>query len=239
MNSPYVYKLLTGKVKRLGDPKASHPMDRPWESGMFKSVTEDPVWLSRTGLKGDEVADKINHGGPEKAVFAYPVQHYEQWQKELNLDAIDIGGMGENMAVLNLDELTVCIGDTYRWGEAIIQVSQPRRPCWKPARRFRVIDFALRIQASGRTGWYFRVLKEGYVRAGLKLELLKRPCPGWTIAACNEVMYGQTDDLIKVAELASCEWLAPNWKRSLLKRLQGEATSQESRLYGPNREENL
>ena len=98
------------------------------------------------------------------------------------------------------------------------------------------MDFALRIQNSGRTGWYFRVLKEGYVQPGIELQLIERPYPEWTIATCNEVMYVHKDDLQMASNLASCELFAENWRRSLEKRLQGEASSIEERVFGLNKE---
>lgn len=236
MNAPFVHKLLTGRVKQLGKLDAKDRMDRQWESGMFKKVVNDKVWLGKSGLAKDEVADTKNHGGPEKAVFAYPAVHYDYWIDELELDTIGVGAMGENLSVMHMDEGTVCIGDTYQLGDAIIQISQPRRPCWKPARRFRVIDFALRIQNSGRTGWYFRVLQEGFVWGNAEMTLLERPYPEWTIAKCNVVMYVHKKDLQLAKELASCKFLAENWKHSLRRRLAGKESSVEKRVYGPNKE---
>lgn len=235
MSEPFVYKLLTGKVKEVGEQGARDPMDRAWKSGMFKKETEEKVFLTKTGLIGDEVADTKAHGGPEKAIFAYPVDHYTYWVKNLDTDSIGIGAMGENLALKVGDEFSFFIGDTYRLGESIIQVSQPRQPCWKPARRFRVMDFALRIQNTGRTGWYFRVLEEGKVQAGDTLELIERPYPQWSIAACNEIMHVKKDDLRLTEELASCELLAENWKRTLNNRLRGQQASLEKRVYGPNK----
>lgn len=233
MEEPFVYKVFTGKVKKLGDANAKDPMDREWESGIFKQPTEEQVWLSKTGLDGDEQADKKHHGGPEKALFAYPIKHYKLWKEELNID-IDMGAMGENLAVLEMDEFSVCIGDTYQLGDAVIQVSQPRQPCWKPARRFKIKDFALRIQNTGRTGWYFRVLEEGQIISRIDMELIDRPYPQWSIAACNEVMHVYKDDLKLADELASCELLAPNWKRTLQNRLRGRERDIRRRVYGPN-----
>src|SRR5699024_8652399 len=135
---------------------------RPWKSASFKEPVSGKVWLTETGLIGDEIGDKRAHGGPEKALFAYPMNHYAFWKEELDIE-IGVGGMGENLPLEGVDESAVCIGDQYQLGEAVIEVSQPRRPCWKPARRFKIMDFALRIQNSGRTGWYFRVIKEGYI----------------------------------------------------------------------------
>ncbi|WP_096270256.1 MOSC domain-containing protein [Paucisalibacillus globulus] len=234
MGNPYVKELFVGKVKQIGDPNAANQMDRAWESGMFKEETKGKVWLSRTGLIGDEVADKKNHGGPEKAIFTYSIHHYDYWKLAENIDTIHVGGFGENLAVENMDENDVCIGDTYQFGDAIIQVSQPRRPCWKPARRFQTMDLALRIQHSGKTGWYFRILKEGFVQGEVELTLLERPYPKWTIATCNEVMYDKKDDLELAKELASCEFLAENWKATLTKRLTGKESTPEKRVFGPN-----
>ncbi|PWU69812.1 MOSC domain-containing protein [Gracilibacillus dipsosauri] len=236
MNPPIIRKLLTGKVKKLGSPEAKDKMDREWESAIFKQSVEGRKWLSKTGLAGDEVADTKNHGGLEKAIFAYSTHHYDYWRKEQGIEKIGIGAMGENLAVESLDEQRVCIGDTYRFGEAVIQVAQPRRPCWKPARRYRIMDFALQIQETGRTGWYFRVLEEGYVQAEQELILLERPYPKWTIAQCNEVMYRKKDDLALVEELASCPFLAESWKETLSKRLKGKKTSSsDKRVFGPNK----
>lgn len=232
---PFVYKLFTGKVKKLGNPNAKNPMEREWETGMFKNETKYKVWLTETNLIGDEVADKKAHGGPEKALFAYPMKHYEYWKQNIKNESIDIGAFGENLAVKHADEDTVCIGDIYQFGEAKIQVSQPRRPCWKPARRFQIIDFALRIQNSGLTGWYYRVLEEGYVQSGIEMELLERPYPKWTIANANKVMYKHKDNMEVTKELASCPALAKNWKRTLNRRLKGIESRQEKRIYGPNK----
>ncbi|MFD1360871.1 MOSC domain-containing protein [Lentibacillus salinarum] len=236
MTKPFVHKILTGKVKRMGHPNAEDRMDRPWESGIFKNIVDDNLWVGPEGFADDEVADKKSHGGPEKALFAYPAKHYAYWREDLERNDIGIGAFGENLVLEHADESTVCLGDTYRFGDSIVQVSQPRRPCWKPARRFRVIDFALRIQNSGRTGWYFRVLEEGNAGSGMEMELVDRPYPEWTIAACNEVMYVKKRDLQLAEQLASRELLAPNWKRSLNKRLRGQKSSDAKRVYGPNKD---
>ena len=234
VEKPCIDRLFTGGVKQLGDPQAEDKLERPWESGIFKMETDSSVFLSESGFAGDEVADKKNHGGPEKAVFAYAAKHYAHWRHELGI-GIAPGGNGENLSVTNMDESSVCIGDTYQMGEARIQVSQPRRPCWKPARRHRILDLALRIQKTGRTGWYFRVLEEGRVKAGDTLELVSRPYPEWTIRAANEVMYEQKGNIGLAESLASCELLADNWKNTLNKRLMGKEGGIDKRVYGPNR----
>lgn len=235
MEEPHLHKLFIGKVKQAGKKDAKKPLEKEWQSAIFKNEVKESTWLSKTGFIGDEVADRKNHGGPEKAVFTYPIKHYTYWQEKLERDDITMGAMGENFAVLEMDEFTVCIGDTYKVGNAILQVSQPRQPCWKPARRFQVIDLALQIQNTGRTGWYFRVLQEGEVEADSPLELLERPYPQWSIQAANEIMHFNKEDLRLADELASCELLAENWRKRLEKRLRGQESSIEKRVYGPNK----
>src|SRR5699024_7478658 len=111
---PFVHKVFTGKVKTMGKPGAKNPMDREWESGIFKTEKDEQLWLSKTGLSGDEQADKKAHGGPEKALFAYPIKHYRYWKETLENDEMDMGAFGENLAVLEMDEYSVCIGDQYQ-----------------------------------------------------------------------------------------------------------------------------
>ncbi|MDY0406623.1 MOSC domain-containing protein [Virgibacillus sp. 179-BFC.A HS] len=235
MNEPYVHKIFTGKAKTIGDPDAAKKIDREWTTAIYKKETDGPIWLSKTGLAQDEVGDKKNHGGPEKALFTYPVKHYTYWQEKLGEDNITIGGMGENLAVLEMDEYSVCLGDTYQFGDAVIQVSQPRRPCWRPARRYRTMDLALQIQQTGRTGWYFRVLQEGMVKPAVDLLLLERPMPHLTIAALNEIMYVRKEDLNMAYELSDCELLAENWRKTFKKRLRGKESDTAKRIFGPNK----
>lgn len=229
-----IYTLYTGKVKTAGNPEAKNKMDQQWETGAFKNETEHPVFLSEEGLKGDECADKKNHGGAEKALFAYSLAHYDKWQRELGNPGIKAGGNGENIAVMHMDETTVYIGDIYELGEAVIQVSQPRRPCWKPARRHKEIDLAKKIENTGRTGWYFRVLKEGYIKAGDTFKLIERPCPEWTIAWMNEVLYHHRENIGLMENLRDSEFTPPSWVSSLNKLLAGEQIDDSKRLYGPN-----
>ncbi|HLR54873.1 MAG TPA: MOSC domain-containing protein [Pseudogracilibacillus sp.] len=235
MSNPMVVEIRTGKAKEMGKTGAKDPMDRPWKSAIYKQPETSEVFLSVQGFKEDEVGDPVAHGGEEKALFAYPRAHFPKWREELEI-SISEGGFGENLVLDEMEEASVCIGDVYQLGEAIIEVSQPRRPCWKPARRHRVMDFALRIQNSGRTGWYYRVLKEGYLKAPTDLTLLERPFPEWTVEAANEVMYVRKKDLEAARALANCPKLAPNWKRSLYKRLEGHESDIRKRVYGPNQE---
>lgn len=221
MNEPFVHKVMVGKVQQITKERLPSSKREPWETGMLKESVEEHVWLSMTGLAGDEVADKKNHGGKEKAVFAYPIQHYTYWRNALGIEEIDVGSMGENLSVLEMDEHTVCIGDTYAFGDAIIEVSQPREPCWKPGELVGIHDLAIHIKQTGRSGWYFRVIQEGYVLSRIDIELLERPYPEWSIAACQEVAANPLGNLRRTRDLLSCEKLAERWKRPLRKILFG------------------
>lgn len=224
-----------GMPQSLGEDGAPDSMDQPWTTGFFKLPVTDPVWLGTINLDGDGQADLKNHGGPEKAVNVYPVEHYPYWQQVLGTAEFPFGSLGENFTTEGLHETEVCLGDIFEVGEALVQVSQPRQPCWKLARRWRRKDLALRVQESGRTGWYFRVIREGTIQAGSRLTLVERPCPEWTVASANDVMHRRTDDIQAAQSLATCPALAVRWRETLNKRVETKTVgSTTARLYGPN-----
>ncbi|PTM59088.1 MOSC domain-containing protein YiiM [Desmospora activa DSM 45169] len=210
-----VHGIHVGLPQSVGTLDAADPMDRRWTSAIFKQPVKGSVYLEETGLVGDGVADRKHHGGPDKAVLVYPSTHYPRWREELQRPDIAVGAFGENFLVAGMTEESVCIGDIFQLGDATVQVSQPRQPCWKPARRIRVKDLAVRIRETGRTGWYLRVLKTGLVEAGQSLRLLDRPYPQWTITRCNDLMYGHHMDPQAITELAACPLLAPAWAKGL------------------------
>ncbi|WP_284037228.1 MOSC domain-containing protein [Neobacillus sp. 114] len=228
-------KIFVGQPKTVGEKDAANLMDREWTSAIFKELVEGSVWAGKTGMTGDGVFDTEHHGGPEKAVFAYASEHYLDWQKELGNSRIGAGAMGENFLMENVTEDLISIGDVYQIGGAIVQVSQPRQPCWKPARRFKIKTLALLIQNTGRTGWYFRVLKEGFVEAGQSFTLLEHPYPQWTIQKCNEIIHARKPNFEEMRELAHCELLAPGLRTTLGERIKKrEIPDITKRVYGPN-----
>ncbi|AXI08172.1 MOSC domain-containing protein [Oceanobacillus sp. 143] len=182
MNEPYVHKIFINKVVQDSD---------------------NEIWLSKSGLATEESSDL------DRAVMAYPIKHYTHWNDETEGDTMEAGAMGENLSTLEMDEYQVYIGDSYRVGDAIIQVSEPGSIENLPS------------PGSLRTGWYYRVLQEGKVNAGTDMELIERPYPEWSIAACNEVMHIYKDDLRTADDLAYCSLLSNRWKRALKKRLRG------------------
>ena len=215
MSTPLLVSIQVGLPRAYGREGADDPMDRPWETGFYKQAVDGPRWLGTTNLVGDGQADLVNHGGPDKAVLCYAASHYPGWREELQRPDLPHGAFGENFTIDGLTEETVCVGDVYRLGEAIVQVSQPRQPCWKLAWRWRLRELTALVERSGRTGWYIRVLEEGEVRPGLPLTLLERPYPEWTVARATQVMRGRRQDREAAGELAGCEVLAASWRDRL------------------------
>ncbi|HEY8491124.1 MAG TPA: MOSC domain-containing protein [Dehalococcoidia bacterium] len=215
MEQAVLLAIQVGTPRQMGRDGAEDPMDRPWSSAIFKESVAGPVRLGRTNLEGDRQADGKNHGGPDKAVLLYAAAHYPAWREELGLPSFPYGAFGENFTVAGLTEETVCIGDVYAVGQAVVQVSQPRQPCWKLAYRWRIKDLTARVERTGRTGWYARVLREGRVQAGDALTLLERPHPGWTVARATAVMRRRREEPETALALGSLPALAEAWRSVL------------------------
>lgn len=198
---------------------------------MFKDRVEGPVRLGLHNLDGDAQADLRHHGGPDKAICVYPKDRYSMWSERLGID-LGAGDFGENFTVTGQDEDSVCLGDRYRIGQAVVQVTQPRSPCWKLARRWHP-SLALWFQESGHTGWYLRVLQEGLVQSGQPLELLERPHDTWTILKLNLARYQDHAQRQDLEFLANCEALSSNWRNRFQRMLKGERADDQPRLQGP------
>ncbi|MCA1963220.1 MAG: MOSC domain-containing protein [Prosthecobacter sp.] len=222
----------TGLPRTLGTPGAAEPMDREWTTGFFKEAVVGARQVRPLGIEGDGQADLVNHGGPDKAINVYPSEHYAVWVEELSR-TLRAGAFGENFTTTGMTEREVCVGDVFQWGELCLQVSQPRQPCWKLARRWRIKDLAARVERTGRTGWYFRVLRGGPVQVGMVLELVERIAPEWSIAAANEIMHHRKEDVEAARALAGCPGLSASWQRSLTRRAFGEVGDTSARLDGP------
>jgi MOSC domain-containing protein YiiM len=189
----------------------------------------------------------VNHGGPDKAVCVYSLDHYAYWREAfaavgIEPNALTPGAFGENFSVAGLTEESVCVGDVWRVGDAgetgarrqedgrdeapcefrrgaVFQISQPRQPCWKLARRWGIKTLAAQVIETGKTGWYFRVIEEGVVEAGMAMTLVERPCPEWTIERANSVMHREKGDRQAARRLADVEWLSESWRGELRRRV--------------------
>lgn len=206
-------------------------------SGIAKTPRLGPIRVGPEGLEGDAQADRRHHGGPEKAVHHYALDHYAAWRAELTGAEAPLaapGAFGENLSTTGLTEADICIGDLWRAGSVLLQVSQARQPCWKLNLRFGVADMARRVQASGRTGWYYRVIETGTLAAGDSLRLIDRPHPDWTLARLLHVFYVDRLDRDALAGIAALEALAPSWRALARRRLdRGAVEDWSPRIAGP------
>ncbi len=215
--SAIVCAVLVGKVAPLGG--------RDVPSGIDKRPVDGAVAITRTGLSGDEQGDRKHHGGPEKAIHHYPFDHYPALASRLTQP----GAFGENISTHGLTEADVCIGDVYRLGTALVQISQGRQPCWRLNERFDDTGMARRVQESGRTGWYYRVFEPGNVIAGDAMSLVERPAEGWTLQRVLHVLYRDTLNADDLARLAGLSLLAGSWRDLARRRLESRAVENWSR----------
>ncbi len=213
------------------------PYTRPGSrSAIAKTPVRGPVHVGPLGLEGDEQGDPKVHGGPDKAVHQYAQEHYVSWRTELG--ALPVlaapGAFGENIASTGMTEHSLCLGDQVRVGSSVLlEVSQSRQPCWKLNDRFAVPTMARRVQDSGRTGWYYRVLQPGHLQAGDALVLVARPWPEWTLARIIDVLYHQPFDAAVLQALAALP-LPPSWQRMVHGRLaRAQVEDWRPRLDGP------
>lgn len=218
--------VLVGLVAPFGPPGGL--------SGIVKAAASGAVGITLCGLDGDEQADRRHHGGPEKAVHHYAFDHYPAWRREIGSQRLEEpGAFGENISTVGLTEADVCVGDIWRVGTALLQISQARQPCFKLNHRFGVIDMARRVQGSRRTGWYYRVVEPGAVAAGDVLNLVERPHADWPLARLLNVFYGHEIDAASLSEITGLESLSPSWRALAAKRLErGAIEDQTLRLNG-------
>ncbi|MFG6467702.1 MOSC domain-containing protein [Roseateles sp. BYS87W] len=204
-------------------------------SAIDKRPVVGPVKVHALGLEGDAQADPRVHGGEHKALHCYPWAHHTLWQQELPDHPLlrEPGAFGENLSLEGLTEADVCLGDVWQVGGCVAEVSQGRQPCFKLNLRFGVQDMAARMQRTGRTGWYLRVVQPGEVAAGDRVTLQHCPHPAWSIARLLALIHdGCTDPQVLRAVLQ--QPLPPSWQRLFERRLQFGAVEDASpRLHGP------
>lgn len=204
-----VLALMIGKAAAFGGP------DRP--SAIAKSAIIGPIAVTPRGFAGDEQADLVHHGGPDKAIHHYPFEHYAYWRGVLGEHGLlaEPGGFGENVSTLGLTEDDVWLGDRFRLGTALIEVSHGRQPCWKISHRFGRADLTARVARTGRIGWYYRVLEPGRAAAGDGLALVERGLPEWSMARLFAVLIGGKSGRSPAAlrQLAALPMLAEAWRR--------------------------
>ena len=190
------------------------------ETAIDKQPINTSLYLSFGGLAGDECADKLHHGGLERALHQYPAEHYAYWQEKYNTDnAWQAAGMGENISSIGMTEQTVYLGDRYQWGEAIIEVSQPRSPCFKLNKRWGIENLSVDMQDVSRSGWLYRVIQPGMVSVNEPLELIDRVANAMTITAVCETFFGDPLNNEKLLVLKKQSRLSDSWMEKIVRRL--------------------
>jgi len=203
----------------VGLPRIVESNGEPVTTGIFKEPVQGPVKLRRLNLDGDRQADLTVHGGISKAVYGYPVEHYEFWKRELPEMELPYGMFGENFTTEGLLEETLNVGDRFRVGETELMVTEPRMPCYKLGIKFGRTDIIRRFLQSRRTGFYFAVVKEGEVQAGDEFELLSRDANAITIADITRLYAFEKDDVETLRRVVKLDALSESWREYFKKQL--------------------
>ncbi|KAF1925994.1 3-chlorobenzoate-3,4-dioxygenase reductase subunit [Didymella exigua CBS 183.55] len=220
-------QIRSGKIRKsLGNGRI--------ETAIFKTSIPGPVTITKNGIVGDEHAYEP-HRSPDKALLHYCTSHYNKWSKEIPISEAHFkpGAFGENIFNAEVSERNVCIGDRIAIGDVIVEVAEPRSPCYKLNHRFEVKDMAKRTQTLFRTGWLYRVVKPGTIAAGDTVRLLERPHPDWTVARIEYYLFLETDktDMMKeIIEIPQLGWEIKDKFRARL--MKGVTENQDGRMYG-------
>jgi MOSC domain-containing protein YiiM len=203
----------------VGLPRTVCWKGREVTTGIFKEPVAGRIPLRRLNLAGDRQADLAVHGGAAKAIYAYPLEHYRYWRKELRAE-LDFGAFGENLTIEGAPlEEVVAIGDRLRIGTAQLVVTQPRLPCYKLGLRFGRDDLVKRFLASRRTGYYLAVEKEGEVGAGDRVEIVARHLARIPVAEITRVYARDRNDLATIERLLGVDALPEDWRRYFERKL--------------------
>jgi len=201
------------KILNIGLPKQEVFFGREVTTGICKKPVSGPLVLTPQGFEGDGVGDHKHHGGSDKAVCVYSLGHYPYWERVLGI-MLPQAAFGENLSVIGMGEDSVCIGDRYRIGTAEVQVSQPRQPCRTLVARYGREDFVKLVADSGRTGFYFKVVKAGRVQAGDAVTLAERDARGISVAFANQVFHHDRKNRAAIEKVLNVPALSQSWQKS-------------------------
>ena len=194
--------------------------EQTWRSGIVKTPVAGPVRVTPQGIAGDGQDDLKHHGGPDNVALMYAAAHYAHWRQVLERTDLAFGSFGENLTVDGLTDQTVCLGDVFEVGRGPgalrLQISQPRQPCSKLARRLARPDIVKLVMDAGWGGWYLRLLQEGVVEVGMRVTLVARPHADWPVTRAVRVMYERKTRPAEAAELAALPELSRRWRREVL-----------------------
>lgn len=213
----------------VGKPQTITYQNQELQSAIFKQSVTGPVFLSKLGFEGDQVADTVHHGGVDKAVNVYSHEHYEFWERELGITLPPQSAFGENLTVRGVLEKDVCIGDIYQVGEAVVQVSQGRIPCGKISAKLGVDGMRNKFMETKFTGFYLRVLQEGIVGEDRTMKLLEKHPAGVTVEYLNHLAYEDEENVEDVRRVLNAlgDTLAESWRKMLGRRLTTETETNE------------
>ena len=200
----------------IGLPQKEVFGDKEIVTGMCKKPVSGPLPLRSLGFEGDGVGDTKNHGGPDKAVCVYSIDHYPFWEKALGI-TLPAAAFGENLSISNLKEDDVCIGDVFSLGTATVQISQPRQPCRTLAARYGRNDLVKLVVDCGFTGFYLRVLQEGEVRVRDPLVLVEKNPNQTSVAFANRIFHHDRKNREGIERVLAVHALSEVWRRSLQK----------------------
>ena len=203
----------------VGLPRLVLQNDEPVSTGIFKEPVAGRVMMRTLNLDGDRQADLSVHGGPEKAVYVYPSEHYDFWKQELPDMDLSWGVFGENLTTTGLLETEINIGDKFRVGTGEVMVTQPRMPCYKLGIRFGRADIIKRFLISKRSGFYLSVLKEGEVGAGDEFQLLEKNTSGVRVVDVTRLYSSDKENVDLMRRAIATEALPESWREYFLKRL--------------------
>lgn len=196
----------------VGLPRVVTLNGEPVSTGIFKEPVAGRVMLRTLNLDGDRQADLSVHGGPSKAVYVYPSEHYDYWKHELPGVKLPWGMFGENFTSAGLFESEVNIGDRFSVGSAVVMVTEPRMPCYKLGIKFGRSDIVKKFLASERTGFYFAVLQEGELGAGDPIELGEKTDPSVRVSDITRLYTREKRNLGLLRRAVEVEALPESWK---------------------------
>lgn len=202
----------------VGKPKEVAHGEKLVSTAIFKHASDASHFISITGVEGDAQGDTVHHGGPDKAICVYLQNSYTYWPKYGR--QLEYGAFGENMTISHLKEDEVKIGDVYRIGQLVVQVSQPRQPCFKLGIRNQWPELVKLSRNSGYTGFYLRVLEEGVAAKGMKVEMISAATHSLSIFEANSIMYSKQSTSEQLQKLLAIPELAEAWKTAIHKRLE-------------------
>ena len=196
----------------VGQPRTVSWKGTQVSTGIFKSSVEGPIELNHVNLRGDRQADLSVHGGPYKAVYGYPSEHYAYWRHELPQADLPCGAFGENLTTEGLFENSLHIGDRLRIGSVLLRVTQPRVPCYKLTIRFDRDDMIKRFIRSNTSGFYLAVVEEGQLAAGDSIDIVHRDPAAVSVSDINQLYYKKTHSQELLQRAVNLEALPESWR---------------------------